>query len=227
MNKLKAFVKLDFVTVKPYFTIKNLLIYMVIAVYMAIMSKNISSAIGIGMMLATMFVSYPFALAEKSNMDALYITLGVNRKTVVKGRYVFTLLLNLCVVVFMFSLSAITSVLTNSLVNGADIAEALGATLVLSAIFLIVQATQLPLFFKMPYSKAKFISLAPFLLIMAFVAYFIMNAQGSGMPEATNDFVWAIAGNAWAFGAMVVAILAIVVFVSYKLSLMFYKKREF
>ena len=223
MSKLKAFVKLDFVTMKPYLTLKNMLIYVGLAVYMSVMSKNISSAFGVGMMLATMFVSYPFALAEKSNMDALYVTLGLDKKTVVKGRYIFSLLLNLCMVIATLVLSAITLTLTDSLGN----LEEMWGALALSAIFLIVQSIQIPIFFKLAYTKAKFMSLLPFFLIAAFVSYFIMSAQSDGMPEATNDFVWAIVGNAWAFGAMVVAILVVVVLVSYKLSIAFYKKREF
>lgn len=227
MSKLKAFVNMDFITVKPYFTVKNLLIYAILAIYMAVMSKSIASAIGIGMMIATLNVSYPFALAEKSNLDALYVTLGADRKTVVRGRYIFALLLNLCVVIFTLSFSTIALALTNSLGNIEEIWSVLGSTLALSAIFLIVQATQLPLFFKMSYSNAKFISLVPFFLIMALISFFIMNAQGSGMPDWVNTFVQNLASNAWTIGALGVAILAAVVFVSYKFSLVFYKKREF
>ena len=95
MNKLTAFIKLDFFTIKPYFTFKSILIYAVIAVFLSITSINIFSAVGFGLMMGTMFIGYPFAIGEKSNMDALYATLSVNRKTVVIGRYAFTLILNL------------------------------------------------------------------------------------------------------------------------------------
>jgi hypothetical protein len=228
MNKIKSFVRLDFVTVKPYFTIKNLLIYVAIAVYMAIMSKNISSSIGVGMMLATMFVSYPFTLAEKNNMDALYVTLGVDRKTVVKGRYVFALLLNLCAVVFVsaFSLTALGFI--NSLGNVEELWGTLGATLALSAVFLVVQATQIPMYFKLGYTKAKFMSILPFFMIMAFVGYLVMSGQqGDGMPDWAITFFQNLVEDLWAIGVVAVAFLAAVVFVSYKLSLAFYRKREF
>ena len=227
MNKLKSFVQLDFVTSKPYFTTKNMLIYAALAVYMAIISKNIASSISIGMMLATLFVSHPFALSEKSNMDALYVTLGADRRTVVRGRYIFTLLLNLCAVSFILLLSVITLFFTNSLGNIEGLRVELGLALALSAVFLIVQATQIPMYFKLGYAKAKIMSILPFFLIAAFVTYFVMNAQGNGMPDGVNTFVQNLFGNALAIGAVVIAVLAVVVFISYKLSLAFYRKREF
>ena len=227
MNKLKSFVRLDFVTSKPYFTAKNMIIYAGLAVYMAIMSKNIASSISIGMMLATVFVSHPFALAEKSNMDALYVTLGADRRTVVRGRYIFSLLLNLYAITFILLFSLITLVFTRSLVNNEGLWVEFGAALALSAIFLIVQATQIPMYFKLGYAKAKIMSILPFFLIAAFVTYFVMNAQGDGMPDGVNTFIQNLFGNALAIGAAVIAVLAVAMFVSYKLSLAFYRKREF
>jgi hypothetical protein len=54
-------------TIKPYFTAKNLLIYAAVALFLTAVSGNISSGIGVGLMIGTAFVGYPFALCEKSN----------------------------------------------------------------------------------------------------------------------------------------------------------------
>jgi len=91
MCKLREFVKLDFFTVKPYFTVKNLLLYGAVVLFLTIMSADISAGLGIGMMFATMHTGYPFIAGEKCNMDALYITLSAGKKTVVLGRYIFSL----------------------------------------------------------------------------------------------------------------------------------------
>ena len=228
MSKLRAFVRLDFMTVKPYFTIKNLLIYVALAVYMAIMSKNIGTSIGIGLMLATLNIGYPFALGEKSGMDALYATLGADRKTVVRGRYIFSFLLNICAIVFVtvFSLIALTIM---SFFGGSELIlrESLGATMAIASLFLIVQSMQITMFFKFGYAKAKFFSILPFFIISAFVAFFVMSSRGSGMPEAVNAIVRIFMSNALAIVAAIIALLAAVIFASYKLSLAFYKKREF
>ena len=228
MGKLRAFVRLDFMTVKPYFTSKNMLIYIALAVYMAIMSKNIGTPIGIGLMIATLNIGYPFALGEKCNIDALYTTLGADRKTVVRGRYIFSLLLNVCAIVFVtvFSLIALTFTSFFGDVDGI-LMETLGTTMAIASLFLIVQSMQITMFFKFGYAKAKFFSILPFFIISAFVAFFVMNAQGRGMPAGLNAFVWGIINNGWAVLAIILAILAAVIFVSYQLSLAFYKKREF
>jgi len=228
VGKLGAFVRLDFMTVKPYFTIKNLLIYVALAVYMAIMSRNIGTAIGIGLMIATLNIGYPFALGEKSNMDALYATLGADRKTIVKGRYVFSLLLNVCAIVFVtvFSLIALTF---TSFFGSSEwvLVESLGATMAIASLFMIVQSIQIMMFFKLGYAKAKFFSILPFFFISAFVAYLVMSTRGSGMPEGVNAFIQSFVSNGLAIATATIALLAIVIFISYKLSLVFYLKREF
>ena len=226
MGKLGAFVRLDFVTIKPYFTAKNMLIYVALAVYMAIFSKSITSSIGIGLMLATMNIGYPFALGEKCNIDALYATLGADRKTVVKGRYLFSLLLNVCAIVFVTAFSLIVLAATSSF-GGFEglLAESLGASLALSTLFIFVQSIQIPIFFKFGYAKAKILSILPYFLLSAFVAFFALNVQGSGMPRL-HVFVQSFLSNGHVVVAAIVALLVAAVFVSYRLSLAFYSKRE-
>ena len=228
MSKLGAFVRLDFMTVKPYFSSKNMLVYTSLAVYFAIVSGNIGSSIGIGLMLATMNIGYPFALGEKNNMDALYTTIGADKKTVVMGRYIFSLLLNVGAVLFMAVFWYITSAIMNSLGDFEGIlADTVGATLALSAVFVFVQSIQIPMFFKFGYARARFFTVFPLLMFSALVTSFIMNAQGNGLPDSVNLLVQDIMNNAWAIGAILITVLAVVVFISYKLSLAFYMKREF
>jgi hypothetical protein len=40
-------------------------------------------------------VTYPFAVGEKNGIDSLYIFLGINRETVVIGRYLYALVIDL------------------------------------------------------------------------------------------------------------------------------------
>ncbi|MDR3119822.1 MAG: ABC-2 transporter permease, partial [Clostridiales bacterium] len=162
MTKLKAFVWLDFVTVKQYFTVKNLLIYAAIALYLTATSGNVSSGMGVGLMLGTMFVSHPFALGEKSNMDALYVTLSVSKKNVVAGRYLFTLALDVCAILFVFALSAIGLLAARTIRVNVNETDTLAAILALSAVFIVIQAVQLPFLFKLGYAKARFFTFVPF-----------------------------------------------------------------
>lgn len=227
MTKLKSFVRLDFVTIKPYFTIKNLLIYACVAIFLTSTSGNISAGLGVGMMLGTMFISYPFAIGENNNMDALYTTMAVNRKTVVAGRYLFALALDLCCIAFAFMFAAVGLITARQIqfeVSSDDITQTIA---VLAAVFILVQAIQLPIFFKFGYSKAKFFTIIPFCVIM--VGYFIVTGFAKKILDLQNltrlgEF---ISKNQVFIILTAVAVLCILVYISYNLSLMFYKKREF
>jgi hypothetical protein len=228
MNKLMSFVRLDFVTVKPYFTAKNLLIYAGVALFLTVMSDNISAGISVGLMLGTMFVGYPFALGEKSNMDALYTTLSVSRKNVVTGRYLFVFALDLCGVLIAFALSTfgLLTVRMFGYKNGA--VDTLPTILMLSALFIIIQAIQLPFFFKLGYAKAKIFSIVPFAAIMAaYAALLGASNKSNAIWEFFVSLMANIGGNNMLLAIVSIAAICLIVYASYELSLVLYKKREF
>jgi len=223
MSKLREFVKLDYFTIKPYFTVKNLLLYGAVVLFLTIMSADISTGLGIGMMFATMHTGYPFIAGEKCNMDALYITLSIRKKIVVLGRYIFTFIINICFVLAVFAFSLIVILVYGTFGNGLQMAANSSLLLIMPALFMSMQAIQLPLYFKLGYAKAKFISIIPFAIIMA--GYMVLTGfQGgiSGLSETLNS-VFASGFAYLAIGAVFMGIM----YASYRLSLVFYTKREF
>ena len=222
MDKLLSFVRLDFITIKPYFTVKNLLIYAGVAVFLTTMSGNLSSGIGVGIMLGTLFISYPFVVGEKSNMDALYATLSLNRKTVVAGRYLFAIAFNLCAVLFSVVFATVGIMASGAFGFGTGAGEILLAGILLAAIFIVIQAIQLPLFFKMGYTKAKFFSMVPIIALMT--GYFVLMtaSKDNGIINQTESVLANLTS-----GVFAVPVLLLICFLSYRLSLSFYKKREF
>jgi hypothetical protein len=229
MNKLNAFVRLDFMTLKPYLTVKNLLIFAVIAVFLSAVNGTVEMSLGIGFMLGALFISYPFAIGDKSNMDALYTTLSINRKTVVFGRYLFVLLLNFCCIVFSFIFTTF-GVLGSKIAGifqgeGGD--ASLPIILALSGVLVLVQAIQLPIFFKLGYTKAKFMSIVPVSMFMAGYAAFMSMAKESGVLAELSDSLANVLSHGDLTAVITVLALAFVVYVSYCLSLSAYKKREF
>ena len=223
MSKLREFVKLDYFTVKPYFTVKNLLIYGAMVLFLSIMSANISAGISIGVMLATMHTGYPFIAGEKCNMDALYVTLSAGKKTVVLGRYIFTLLLNICVVLAVFAFSIIVMLAYGIFGHEFQVAVSGDVLLFMPALFMALQAVQLTLYFKFGYAKAKFASIIPFAALMA--GYIVLTGFLGGISGAaeTLDNIFA---DRFVYIAVGAAFL-VIVFASYRLSLAFYKNREF
>jgi hypothetical protein len=204
-----------------------MLIYGAVAMFLSAVS-TVEISIGIGLMLGTLFISYPFAIGEKNNLDALYVTLSVNQKTVVLGRYLFAFFLNLCAISFslVFAMLGVFGArLAGSFQNGGG--DSLAFILAMPAMLLLIQSVQLPIYFKFGYSKAKFISIVPFALFMAAYGAFVSMAKESGIVTRLSAFLAGILTNGAFTAALVVSVLAVAVYVSYSLSVAFYSKREF
>jgi hypothetical protein len=214
-------------TVKPYFTPKNLLIYAASTIFLSAVNGSVGMSLGIGVMLGTLFIGYPFAIGEKSNMDAMYATLSVNRKTVVLGRYLFALALNICTVAFAFVVATIGvfgAKVLNVSQNGGG--ETFPLVLAMTTLLIFIQAIQLPIFFKLGYTKAKFMSVIPFAFFMGLYAAFIGASKESGASGLSATLAGLLSDRVLT-ATLAALLLAAVVCVSYNLSVAFYRKREF
>ena len=225
MSKLVSFVRLDFVTVKPYLTIKNLVIFAAVAIFLTMMSGNIGSVLGVGIMLGTLFVSYPFAIGEKSNMDALYATLSIDRKTVVTGRYLFALTFNISAILFSVVFAAIGAIISSAFGRGTQTGGIVFAGILLAAILIIIQALQLPFFFRFGYTKAKVFSIVPFIAIMAGYIVFMTALKSNQIFDQIGNTLEKLSSIVLIGPALFVLLL--ICYISYRLSVAFYKKREF
>ena len=68
MNTIKVF-KLDLLSIKPYLTLKNLVIFIGLSVIYTALSKNPATAIAVSQMFALLFSSYPFMVGEGAGID--------------------------------------------------------------------------------------------------------------------------------------------------------------
>lgn len=135
--------------------------------------------------------------------------------------------LNLCAILMSFILASAGLMIADISGFKAGAVDSLWAIAALSAILWVIQAIQLPMFFKLGYSKAKIFSLVPFVALMiGFLAYTSM-VRSSGVLEGANEFIDGfIGGSGWAI-SLGVLVLLLLMYVSYVLSLTSYKKREF
>jgi hypothetical protein len=225
MNKAFSFTKLDFITVKPYLTMRTIILFAVMSLFFSVMNGNTMIAIGMGVIFAPMFLSYPFALGEKTNMDALYVTLDADRETVVIGRYLFALAIDFLSIVFALAVGLIGSAIYVLMGNdAATISISPMLILVLAAALILLEAIQLPIYFKMPYSKAKIVTIAS-LGIVGGLFGLIAGGIGGGLidPAAFEN----IFSSPVLTALIILVVLAIAVIISYSLSLKFYGKRDF
>ncbi len=224
MNKALTFVRLDYFTVKPYLTLKNLFIFTIVAVIMMFNSNNSLSAIAILMVFAGLYVSYPFAVGEKNGIDALYTTLSIQRSTVVVGRYLFALIINACAGLLAYLFTYLVSMVLNKDYN---FLESFVTTLALFSIFSIIQAIQIPIYFKLGYAKAKFFSYLPFVglpLVVVLLTNYLK--EKISLEQMNHTLVWLEANT---FTAILIGIMIwlVIMLISLQVSLSFYNKREF
>lgn len=224
MNKILSFVRLDYITVKPYLTLKNLFIFIAVALVMTISSGDSASSIGILMMYAVLFSSNSFAVGEKNGIDALYVTLSINRHTVVLGRYLFTLIVDACAGLIAYVISFI---LMTVLKQDFNALESFIAVLVMFLIYSVLQAIQLPIYFKLGYAKAKFAVYLPLLgLPLAILAFSNLLKDTFSLKQITDFLEW-FANNPLITVLLIKILWLAIMFVSYRISLSYYNKREF
>lgn len=223
MNKALNFMRLDFITVRAYFTLKNLIIMIAAPLLIMVVEGGGTMAVGMFAIFAALYVNYPFIICEKNGMDALYPTLSIKRETVVLGRYLFALAFDFCAIIagLVFSL-IVTLIMKKTIVT----TELLIISFVMLIVMSIIQAIQLPIYFKLGYEKAKLMAYSPFIAL--FLATVLLKPRlDGGVPEQigsllvwveANPYLTALCGIVFWFSLMVI---------SYQMSVSYYKKRDF
>lgn len=166
MDKVISFVKLDLRLIKPY--AKSILILFGLGIIMGIGSKSGESMSAYFMTLLILVMSYPFAVMEKNNLNLLYGTLTMNKKTVVFGRYFFVILLAVLGAALSFVCSSIITMVFGKQFIWADNIFMLCLSV---AVFLVVISFQYPLYFKYGYTKAKMASYIPLFIIFIVILF--------------------------------------------------------
>ncbi|MCL2086723.1 MAG: ABC-2 transporter permease [Oscillospiraceae bacterium] len=226
MAKLNAFIGLDFATVNPQLGLKTTLPLSLSMLCMVTMSGNMASSLGIGLMVATLLSGVPFIVADKNNLDSLYATLSLDRKTVVRGRYLFTLAMNICAVAMAFVLGTIGRI-TVILAGGSFVDDGIvWFFAVMGGMCILFQAIQLPFYFKFNYQKAKFFSLIPLAGVLGLAGVVMAKGDGDSLNGLMTLSAQVEENRAFLLSIFAAGLSALI-FVSYKLSLAFYKKREF
>jgi len=223
MNRTIHFAKLDYLTIKPYMTFKNLIIIVIVMIFFGY-SSGPAMPIGMLMMYSTIYASYPFAVGDKNGIDTLYATLPITRKSIVTGRYIFTISLNLITGLASFALSYLMATIFK---KEFIMVEILGTLLLCFAIFTIFEFVQLPIFFKLGYAKAKFLAYLPLLAFSGIVmAVFTMIGKETIVPLTLNIINW-IGQNLLLAILIALTIWFILLLTSIMISDKCYNKREF
>ena len=162
MTGFTKIARLDFFTMKPqafsYFAV----------VPMILMFGFIGSPTSISCITGAWFMalmaSNIFAIQEKSNLDRLYASVSVSLKDIVLGRYIFMFMNYLVAFFVIIAVNFGFAFYRNTQITALDILDGFSFSFF---VFSTITGIQMPLFFKMGYTKAKILSLIPVVAVMA------------------------------------------------------------
>ena len=217
MNAIKV-LKLDLLSIKPYLTIKNLIILIGLGTLYGVLSKNPAFVLATVQMFAVLFSGYPFMVGEESGIDPLYKLFSISSKDVVKGRY---LLATVSVVIML-----VVGVVMTMLIGLAYPMEDLFYSLLLAApciglISLIIIFIEYPIYFKYGYKKGKTLTAVPMLLLA------IGAVCSAYFNESLKSILQFLVMNPFLAIAVICIIFIIIVGVSIQLSNKLYARRDF
>jgi len=217
MNTIKVF-KLDLLSIKPYLTIKNLIILIGLGTLYGVLSKNPAFVLATVQMFAILFSGYPFMVGEESGIDPLYKLFSISSKDVVKGRY---LLATVSVIIML-----VVGVIMAMLIGLAYPMEDLFNSLLLTApcigmISLIIIFIEYPIYFKYGYKKGKTLTAVPMLLLA------IGAVCSAYFNESLKSILQFLVMNPFLAIAVICIIFIIIVGVSIQLSNKLYARRDF
>ena len=212
--------RLDYFSVKEYLSVKTLGIFLGLFLLFLLVMDMAAMAAAMSMMYAFLFSSYPFLLSEKNNSDILYASLPLSAKSLVIGRYLFVLSLFVAIAAAAALLTSLCAPFVETPLSGKAL---LSTTLGSFTLFSTLAFIQMPIYFKVDYSRAKTLAYAPVLIM--FIGAFTLARF---FPEADLYVLFArlLASPPATIAAAALVWLAILA-VSCRLSMAFYKKKEF
>ncbi len=214
---IKKQIKLDIISMKPYYTLKNLIIILGIFIYNSFINKSPIGLVPMTLFFAVMYSSNPFLLGENSGIDALYKIFSINSKKVVIGRYILAGLTFIVASLVGFSIYAVVFLIKNMPI-GLDMSMVIGINI---ALYAIIISVQYPIYFKYGYAKAR---------IFCFLPIFITAVIGMALGYFIKDFGPILNFVLENQGMLIIGLCILVVLmliISITLSIKFYKKRDF
>ena len=215
MSGFMKMTKLDFVTMKSQFW--AYLSLLLIFILFWIMGSSVTILCITAGWFVALFSNTLFSLQEKNKLDRLYGSVSINVKDMVMGRYVFAglnFLLSLLAIIILYIGSAMFQ---NEMLSITDVAIGVSVSFL---IFSIITGIQMPMFFKMGYTKAKIWSMVPFIAMM------ILIILAKPLAYMLSDIIVFLQSNqsGLIMGGIIFGV--IIQLISYRISVAAYRKRR-
>ncbi len=218
MNVIKGLIVKDFQTIKSY---KTTVLYMItIFIVCAFINNEVINFLPVFMPLCFgMLGISSFSYDNLAKADKYLLTFPINKKDIVKARYIYILLSTLLGTLLGFVLTLIAQeVKTSNILIGSTVASIIGS---LSAI-MFLQAFQIPIMYKFGAEKGRIIQMTMTVVLMVGISL-IATALMKFSNISLDSFIVILKNYLIAILGIVVVILYIL---SFKISCKIYEKKE-
>lgn len=218
MNDIKKIIKTDNIAIRPYFSKKNLLIYLLVAVIPSIVMKGSQMTLFLSFFLAMLYQTYPFLVSESNGLDRIYRMFGIPSYKVVRGRYIWSILMSLIFIIVGSIFSYIISLL---LKENIDIKEIASLAITYFLFNILIACFQYPVLFKLEYKKARQYSIFP-----AFIILLLIGLLGKIIGiDKIKEFLAFLSKNISLSLVIAILIILALIIISIKVSEKFYEKK--
>jgi len=190
---------LDVRAVAPYYP--QLLVFVGIMTLFAA-TKTASTVMPVAAFFAVFTAAYPFAVAEKYDLDTLEATLPLRRRDVLAGRYAGAVVIFVVAVTLATVVTVVNGVLRGG--EGLDAASTVSAIGVSWAAFAVIEAAQLPIYVRWGYNQARLVAFVPVLLLVMVITVVVPR-----LPHDASPSPWWLAVLAGAGALVLVASYAL------------------
>ena len=223
---LKHFIKLDIMTAMAWINIKLMFYMIVIAVLVGVAMRTLTPTVIITASAMLNIVRAPF-MGEHTNMNALYILLNISRKNVVRGRYLYVLAAYISCFVMLFAIIALGFLAESMFDLHLNTTASLYFLIAFALMQIITQCIHLPAQFKKSETDQIFIVQQ---LPQLFTVIGSLLLSRLMLQEGSADTIARIMSDPMLVRTIVAGFILFVfifIYLSYRLSYVFYRKREF
>lgn len=181
MTAIASVVRLDLLSVRPY--AKQFALLLAVAAVLGITMDDATAVLPMSVVYAVLVASYPFAIADKNDLDTLYAVLPLRRSTLLVGRYLYSLVVFTAAAVIAGAAALGISVARDQVPTPAD------AALLLAVSFLVfgaMIAVQYPLYVRLGYMRSRLVANLPFLALLVGVLAFGRWVEPASLPSAAT-----------------------------------------
>lgn len=207
-------VRLDYYTMKS-----QVIIYLTLAAIVMIfgfMGSSFMIMCITGSWFTALLSSNIFAIQEKNGLHRLYGSVSISLSNIIMGRYIFYIFSFAISFMIISIIYVFMILLENKALELLDILLGFSMSLL---VYSLIIGIQVPMFFKMGYTKAKIWTMIPFVGILALLIIPSFTSVLSGVVETIlSHQVFLVIGGFF--------ISCAILFLSYRFSLFAYRRRE-